>query len=180
MCMRNFTINNIVLDKIMKIKMLAMDVDGTLTDGSMYYSENGEQLKRFNVRDGMSIHLLENSGIIPAIITSENSSITKARAKKLNISQVILGSRNKTEDIKKLALDNNIKLEEIAYIGDDINDLHVIKIVGFSGCPADSTELIKQNVDYICKSEGGRGAVREFVELILINQKKDIYLQENW
>jgi 3-deoxy-D-manno-octulosonate 8-phosphate phosphatase (KDO 8-P phosphatase) len=174
--MKNKDINN----KLSKIKLLVMDIDGTLTDGSMYYSEKGEELKRFFVKDGMGIVLLKKAGIKTAFLTSENSEIAAKRAEKLNIDEVILGSNDKTTDLKKIISKYDLYLENIAYIGDDINDLHAIKIAGFSACPKDSVDIIKQSVDYICNKRGGRGAVREVCELILISQNKPITIFENW
>lgn len=166
--------------KLCKVKILVMDVDGTLTDGAMYYSKNGEELKRFSTRDGMAITLLHKNNIDSAIITSEYSQISEQRALKLRIENVILGSRNKTESLKELVKKLNIELQEVAYIGDDINDEHVMKISGVSACPADSTKSIQQIADYICSSTGGNGAVREFAEAILKSQNKSISLTENW
>lgn len=174
--MKNKDINN----KLSKIKLLIMDVDGTLTDGSMYYSESGEELKRFFVKDGMGIILLQKSGIKTAFLTSENSKIITKRAEKLKIDEVILGSNNKTEDLKKIINKYDYNSENIAYIGDDINDLHAIKLVGFSACPKDSSGIIRDSVHYICKKRGGRGAVREVCELILKSQNKPITIFENW
>lgn len=169
-----------IIEKLKKIKLVAMDIDGTLTDGSLYYGKNGEELKRFNVRDGMAVTLMHKNGIKSAIITSENSPIVTARANKLNITDVYLGSRNKTDDIKEIADKNNLSLDEIAFIGDDINDLPALKTVGFSAAPADSSHLILNAVDYICKKNGGHGALREIVELIFYYQKINNFLQENW
>lgn len=166
--------------KLEKITLLAMDVDGTLTDAAMYFTENGEMLKRFSTRDGMGIKLLQKNGIETAIITSENSPIAAARAKKLDIKNVVLGCHNKTEAINDLAEQLGIKNENIAYIGDDINDAMVMKIVGVSACPSDAVESIKEIADYICTNKGGNGAVREFAERILKSQNKSVLLTENW
>ena len=158
-------------EKLLKIKLFAMDVDGTLTDGTMFYSAQGEQLKRFSTRDGMGITLLQKYGIKVAIITSENTEIVTARAKKLNIEDVILGTKTKDEDIKVLAEKYKISLEEVAFIGDDINDIPAIKIVGFSACPQDASNFVKDKVNYICINTGGNGAVREIAEMILEAKK---------
>lgn len=167
-------------DKLKKIELLVMDVDGTLTDGAMYYSSEGEELKRFSTRDGMGITLLRKAGIKSAIITSENSEIALARAKKLKIDIVKLGSHDKSSSIKEIAEKLSLKLENVAYIGDDINDYHVMKLCGASACPGDSTAAIKQAADYICRNNGGNGAVREFSEMILISKDKSVILSENW
>lgn len=163
--------DNSVIEKLSKIKLVAMDVDGTLTDGAMYYSAKGEQLKRFSTRDGMGIMLLQEYGIKTAIITSENTEIVTSRAKKLNIEDVILGSKEKDGEIKQLAKKHNLSLDEIAYIGDDINDISALKIVGLSACPQDASDFVKDVAIYICDSSGGNGAVRELAELILSAKK---------
>lgn len=169
-----------LVKKLNKIKMLVMDVDGTLTDGSVYYSQNGEEFKRFSIRDGMGIQLLLKGDIGIAIITSENTPIVTARARKLNIDNIILGSRNKKKDLEDLADNKNLKLDEIAFIGDDINDIHAMEISGLSACPSNAVESVKQTADYICSADGGFGAVRELAEKILISQNKSIILPENW
>lgn len=163
-----------------KIKLFVMDVDGTLTDAKVYYSARGEELRKFSIRDGMGIELLRQGGIEPAILTSEKSGIVTARAEKLKIEHCILGSRNKKKSLTELAEKLNIELESIAYIGDDINDLQAMQTAGYSACPADASVKIKEISDYICQSSGGNGAVREFAELILVNQNKSIILPENW
>ena len=165
--------------KLNKIKLLIMDVDGTLTDSAMFYSKNGEELKRFSTRDGMGITLLQLGGIDSAIITSENSDIALARANKLKIHHIILGSHNKINSIIELAEKLSISLENIAYIGDDVNDAQAMKICGATACPNDAVNHIKQIVDYICSHNGGNGAVREFAELILESQNKQLTLPEN-
>jgi len=166
--------------KLQKIKCLVMDVDGTMTDSGVYYSAEGEQLKRFSIRDGMGINLWHRAGHISAILTSENSPIVTARAKKLTIQHVLLGSRHKTESVKKLALDLNLDLSEIAYIGDDINDLQAMKLVGVSACPSDAVDSIKNVALYTLSVLGGHGAVREIIDIILLAQNKPIILPESW
>ncbi|GAB1370584.1 hypothetical protein MASR1M45_06450 [Candidatus Kapaibacterium sp.] len=160
--------------------MLVMDVDGTLTDSAMYFSKDGEELKRFSTRDGMGITLLQKSGISTGIITSENSAIVTARAKKLNIEHVVLGEKDKSSSIKLIASKTKLDLNEIAFIGDDVNDEHIMKIVGVTACPKDAVKIIKNISDYICKNKGGNGAVREFCELILLAQDKPINIHEQW
>ena len=166
--------------KLKKIKLLIMDVDGTLTNGKVYYSKNGEELKLFSIRDGMGIELLRRGEIDTGIITSENSPIVTARANKLKINHVVLGSRNKKSDLETLSKNLNYDLSEIAYMGDDINDLQVMKISGLSACPKDSVKSVIDIADYTCKSSGGDGAVREVAEMILRSQNKSIILPENW
>jgi 3-deoxy-D-manno-octulosonate 8-phosphate phosphatase (KDO 8-P phosphatase) len=174
--MSNITLN----DKLKKIKLLVMDVDGTLTDAKVYYSGNGEELKTFSIRDGMGIELLRKGGIESAFLTSENSKIVSSRAVKLKIEHVILGSHNKKKDVLTLCENLSLNTENIAFIGDDVNDLQAILISGVSACPKNATATIIENVDYICKTDGGAGAVREFCELILKAQNKPITLPESW
>jgi YrbI family 3-deoxy-D-manno-octulosonate 8-phosphate phosphatase len=176
----NFIKNNMIEEKLKNIKMLVMDVDGTLTDGKVYYSKNGEELKCFSIRDGMGIDLFHINGFQTGIITSENSQIVTARSNKLNIKNVILGSRNKSKDLSSLAEITSMSMINIAYIGDDINDLPALMIVGFSVCPADAVDSVKSVCDYVCAAKGGAGAIREVVEMILKSQNKSITLPEKW
>jgi len=169
-----------VLFRLGKIKLLAMDVDGTLTDAAMYYSPRGEEFKRFSTRDGMGITLLHKSGISTALVTSEHSETAAVRGTKLNIPYIVLGCRNKSVAIKEIAEKAECELNEIAYIGDDINDLNVMQIVGVCACPANASVFVLQSSDYICVNNGGNGAVREFCEIILLSQNKSVILQENW
>lgn len=153
-------------DNFKKFKIFAMDVDGVLTDGSMYYSKDGEVIKKFNTRDGMGIELLHKKGVIPVIITRENSEIVIKRAEKLKVEEVYIGAEDKLEIVKKLRKKYNANFNEIAYIGDDINDIPLLKKVGFSSCPFDAVDEVKKIVKYICKTKGGEGAVREVVDII--------------
>ncbi len=166
--------------KLEKVKLLVMDIDGTLTDGAMYYSADGEELKRFSTRDGMGVTLLHKSNIKTAILTSENSQIALKRGEKLKINKIILNSKDKTNALRQLSKEFSVNLDEIAYIGDDVNDLHAIQMAGVSACPSDSVEAIKNVADYISMYKGGNGAVREFCEMILKAQNKPIILNENW
>ncbi len=166
--------------KLGKIKILVMDVDGTLTDGKVFLSASGDEMKKFSIRDGMGIELLRKGGIESAIITSEISTIVDHRAKKLKIEFVLHGSRNKKKDLENLAKKLSLKLDEVAYIGDDVNDIFAMQSSGVSACPCDAVDEVKRVVDYQCKYNAGYGAVREFCELILVNQNKSIVLTENW
>ncbi|MBL7974678.1 MAG: HAD-IIIA family hydrolase [Candidatus Kapabacteria bacterium] len=172
--------NTELSQRLSVVKLLAMDVDGTLTDGAMYYTHEGDAMKRFSTRDGMGITLLHRAGIQTAIITSEETPIVQARAHKLKINHVILGSHAKHTAIKRLADKFNIQLSEIAFIGDDVNDYHAMKICGFAACPQDAVEHIKSIAHYVCTHNGGNGAVREFAEMILQAQNKETTLPEDW
>lgn len=151
-----------------KIKLFATDVDGTLTDGGMYYGENGIEYKKFNTRDGKGIEFLRNAGIKTAIITSEDTKIVENRAKKLKIDFLSMKNQQKLEYVKKLCADLQISLSEVAYIGDDVNDFDLLNAVGYKACPADAVDKVKSVEKVIVlNKKGGEGAVREFVELIL-------------
>ena len=152
----------------MKIKMLVMDVDGTLTDGKIYMGSDGEVFKAFDVKDGYAIAHLHEVGIIPVIITGRKSKIVENRAKELNIKEVYQGVSDKVEKLKEVAKSNGVLLEEVAYIGDDLNDLDCMGICGLSACPNDAIDEVTSNVDFKCNKNGGYGAVREFIEYISI------------
>lgn len=150
----------------MKIKMLVMDVDGTLTDGKIYMGEDGEVMKAFNVKDGYAIVHLRKSGIEPVIITGRASKIVENRANELGIKELHQGVSNKLEVLKNVMNKYDITSENIAYIGDDLNDIECIQYCGLSACPNDAVEDVKNIVNYICHNNGGNGAVRELVDYI--------------
>ena len=149
------------------IKLVATDIDGVWTDAKMYYTENGDFMKSFSTYDGMAVQLLKEKNIDTVIITSENSEIVIQRAKKLNIKNVVIGEKNKLDRIKKICADKKINLNEVAYIGDDINDIDILREVGFSALTSNSPIKNQIKVDYITNRKGGDGAFREFVDLIL-------------
>ena len=151
----------------MKIKLLVMDVDGTLTDGKIYMGENGEVMKAFNVKDGYAIaHMLPEMGIIPVIITGRKSKIVENRAKELGITELYQRVGNKLAQLKIVAEKYNATPEEIAYIGDDLNDLECIEFCGVTACPVDAVEKVKKTVNLVCNKKAGDGAVRDFIENI--------------
>lgn len=151
----------------MKLKMLVMDVDGTLTDGTIYISGQGEVMKAFDVKDGYAIkHILPTLGIIPVIITGRKSDIVERRARELDINELYQGVSDKVTVLKKAAEKYSVKAEEIAYIGDDLNDLPAIAFCGYTACPQDAVAAVMKQVDYVCRRDGGRGAVREFIDTI--------------
>lgn len=152
----------------MMIKYLVMDVDGTLTDGKIYMGAHGEMMKAFNIKDGCGIHdIAIPGGIIPVIITGRTSEIVKKRCGELGIQQVYQGIKNKIEQLNSIADD----LSQVAYIGDDINDLSCMIPVkeagGVVGCPADAVERVKEISDFVAFHNGGDGAVRDFIEWII-------------
>lgn len=149
------------------VKLFLSDVDGTLTDGNTYYSEKGEELKCFNHKDGRGVHLLKEAGIKFGLITGEKSLIVIARAKKLKADYCFVGIDNKIEVIKRLLDELKINSSDLAYIGDDTNDLEAILFAGFSFAPADSHKEVLDAAKIICKRNGGDGAFREAVDFIL-------------
>lgn len=151
----------------MKIKLLVMDVDGTLTDGKIHYSINGELFKSFNVKDGLGIKKLKLLGIKTAIITGRKSNILELRAKELAIDDIYQGIENKIKVLFKLTKKYKLDIKSVAYIGDDINDMECINISGLSACPKDAISEIKNSADYISNFNGGDGAVRDFIEYII-------------
>jgi 2-dehydro-3-deoxyphosphooctonate aldolase (KDO 8-P synthase) len=164
------TINN---QQSTKIKLLLTDVDGVLTDAGMYYSESGDELKKFNTHDGMGLQLIRQKGIKTGIITSENTKLVERRFNKLKLDYLYQGNREggKLATVKELCANENISLAEVAYIGDDINCFELLSAVGLAACPSDALEAIK-NIPgiYQMKKKGGEGCVREFVEMILKTQ----------
>jgi len=160
-----------LLPRLKNIKLLATDVDGVLTDAGMYYSENGDELKKFNTRDGMGLVLLRKAGIKLAIVTSEDTKIVERRAAKLKIADLFQGTRDKVAALEILMKRHSLQWEDVAYIGDDVNDLEVMKRVGFAAAPADATEANKKAAQYVTKKKGGEGCVRELCDLILEAQK---------
>ncbi len=157
--------------KLVNIKLLAMDVDGVLTDAGMYYSENGDELKKFNTRDGKGIELLRNAGIKTAFITSEKTHLVERRAAKLKVDEVYQGVQDKLAALKQIISKYDLSYEEVAYIGDDINDLPILQVVGLAITVADGLPNNKEMADYVTQARGGEGAVREVATLILQARK---------
>jgi 3-deoxy-D-manno-octulosonate 8-phosphate phosphatase (KDO 8-P phosphatase) len=155
-------------EKAKKIKLVLTDNDGVLTDTGVYYSDAGEVFKRFSIRDGMGVERLRNLlGIETGIITGELSGSIRKRAEKLNITELFLGIKEKHLLLDQILERNKIMPENIAYIGDDVNDVEFMKLVGLTASPSDGMAEIRKMVDYVCEQKGGNGAFREFVELII-------------
>ena len=148
------------------IKLLILDIDGTLTDGKIYIDNNGNEMKSFNVKDGLAISKLIKYGLECAIITGRKSNIVEYRSKELGIKYVYQKVTNKLDTIEMILKDLKISFNNCAYIGDDINDLEAIKNVRFSACPSDAVYEVKENCDFVSKFKGGEGAVREIIEYI--------------
>lgn len=169
-----------IKDRARKIKMIIMDVDGTLTDGTLLLLPDGEELKSYNVKDGTGILLARLAGLKTAIITGKISNSLKKRAEKLKIKEVYEGILDKKKVLNEILDKNKLKLEHIAYIGDDLGDLEVIKSVGLAAAVADAHHEIKKHSHFICSNPGGKGAVREFIEFILEAQNKSQTLKTNF
>lgn len=156
-----------IKDIIKQIKLVATDCDGVLTDGSLYYMENGEEIKRFQVLDGVGFIRLGQNGIKTAIITGEKTSIVDNRAKRLKTDYLYKGTLDKLTAIKEICEKENISLQEVAYIGDDWFDVEAINAVGFGCVPRTARKQIRSHGDYVTKHGGGNGCFREIAELIL-------------
>ena len=153
-----------------KIKLLFMDVDGTLTDGKIYMGENGEVMKAFDIKDGYAIaHMLPEMGIIPVIITGRTSKIVENRAKELGISELYQGSNDKLEIMLEVMKKYNCTKENVAYIGDDVFDIPCMEQCAIAACPADAVKEVKDICQYVCKNNAGHGAVREFIDFLHLN-----------
>ena len=152
------------------IKLVLLDVDGTLTDGGIYRGNNGEELKRFNVKDGYAILNAQRLGIEFGIITGRKSELVEIRSNELKIKYLYQGISEKTVILEEIMQKTGLEKEEIAYMGDDLNDILIMKQSGLTGAPKDAADEVIQIVDFVSGKNGGSGAVREFVEYIL---KKD-------
>lgn len=157
--------------EIPRIKMFLTDCDGCLTDGGMYYSENGDELKKFNTKDGMGFHLLKEEGIITGVITGEDRELNRRRFEKLKIDEIHLGVKDKRHIVKQLCEKYDIAPNEVLYVGDDINDLEVLSYIGVPCCVSDANEIVKKKARYVSDRKGGEGAIREIIDwLLLINE----------
>lgn len=163
--------NTILRKKAKKIKIILTDVDCVLTDGGMYYTENGDIMKKFHTRDGMGVTLLRKEKISTIVITKEKTKFVKLWAKKMQIEKLYDGIQKKENLVNEICDHYNVKQEELAYIGDDVNDIALLKKVGLSATPANGISEVKKICDYICTLKGGEGAFRELADLLL--QTKD-------
>ena len=164
-------------ERAARIKLLLTDCDGVLTDAGVYYGETGEVLKKFNMRDGMAVDRLRKlTNVETGIVTGETSPSVVARAAKLNITELHLGSKDKLALLAGILERTGLDASEVAFIGDDVNDLAIQQAVGLSACPADAARQNKAIVDYCCDAKGGEGCFRELAELI-IDAKQRVHLQ---
>lgn len=159
--------------KLEKIKIVLTDNDGVLTDTGVYFSKDGEEFKRFSIRDGMGVERLRKyAGVETIIITGEESGSVKARAEKLKIKEYYLGVKKKEEVLSEIMRKNGVTPDEIAYVGDDSNDFEIMKLIGFKATPADGMSFIKEICDYVSENKGGNGAFRDVAELIIAFKTK--------
>jgi len=156
--------------KAKKIKLIAFDVDGVLTDGGIIYDNSGMEIKRFNVKDGQIIAHLKRAGFIVGAITGRNSQVVKNRCEELKLDFHYHGSSDKLVQYEKIKEDFGVTDEQITYIGDDIIDLPILTRCGLSSTPNDAREYMKKSVDYITPSQGGHGALRDLADMILDSQ----------
>lgn len=168
--------------KLEPIRLLILDVDGVLTDGTLYYTSKGEEIKNFNVRDGLGVRLLMDCGIEVGVITGRSSPAVSARCAELKIREdlVFLESKDKDADLNRMLAILKIADEEMAAMGDDLPDLPMLGRAGFSFCPADAAPEVAAECHHVCGKDGGRGAVREAAELLLKAQGKWTALVEGW
>ena len=157
----------LLLSKIKKIEILLTDVDCVLTDCGMYYDKRGDSMKKFHTRDGMAVTLLRKKRIPTIIITKEKTIIVRKWAKRMKVYKTYDGIVDKVSILSKICKTFNVKSEQVAYIGDDVNDLELLKSVGFSAVPNDAISEAKIIADYICKTNGGNGVLREIADLVI-------------
>jgi len=156
--------------KARRIKLVLTDSDGVLTDGGVYYSGQGEELKRFNIRDGMGVERLRKLGIATGIVTGELSPSVARRAEKLQISELHLGVKDKAALLPAILARLGLEPAEVAFIGDDTNDVEIMGLVGLAACPADATAFARHAAHYHCATPGGHGCFRELAELIIASR----------
>ncbi len=152
------------------LKVLALDVDGVLTDGSLYIGPQGEVFKRFHAKDGLGISLAQRAGLTVVFVTGRQSEILRTRAKELRITLVKEGVQDKGEALRQLAAELKVPLSAIGFVGDDLIDLPAFRVAGFTFAPMDAAPEVKVVAGYVAQAKGGRGAVREILELILKDQ----------
>lgn len=150
-----------------KIRLVASDVDGCLTDSGMYYGEEGDELKKFNTRDGMGFRRLRQAGLLTGIITAEKTALVERRAKKLDIAELHQGATDKVRVMEEILAWHELQWDEVAYLGDDVGDVDLLRRVGVSACPADAIPEVRALVDLCLTARGGEGALRELAELVL-------------
>jgi YrbI family 3-deoxy-D-manno-octulosonate 8-phosphate phosphatase len=167
-----------VRERARKVRLIAMDVDGVLTDAGMYYTETGDELKKFNTRDGMGVALAREAGLKTAILTGESTQLVARRGAKMRIDHVFIGVTDKLTCMKELLSQLDLTLEQVAYIGDDVNDYELLCHVGLAAAVRDASRLPKSVAHLVTEAKGGEGAVRELCEIILEAQHERVPLPE--
>lgn len=171
--MSNSEISQEVLERAKKVKLLLMDCDGVLTDGRLYFSNDGEELKVFHVHDGQGLSNWHKAGFKSGIITGRKSKMLERRVNELGIHYLIQNSKNKIEDFERILDESGVSVDEVAYVGDDLSDLKLLKLVNLPIAVANCVDAIKEAVIYITNKNGGSGAIREVIDMLLkINIKK--------
>jgi 3-deoxy-D-manno-octulosonate 8-phosphate phosphatase (KDO 8-P phosphatase) len=168
-------------ERIREVRLLLLDVDGVLTEGGLYYANSGDELKRFDVKDGAGLWIASKNGLEVGLLTGKTSALVEKRAQEFGMKRVRQGAVEKSAALEELLADGVHPLKAVAYMGDDVLDLPVIRRVGFSACPADAHDEVKGRVHYVCSKPGGHGAVREVVDLILsVQGRLDAIVQRYW
>ncbi len=157
------------MDKDLKYKLVLTDIDGVWTDGGMFYDELGNELKKFHTYDSAGVLWCRMMGIKVGILTGETTQIVKRRAKKLQVDYLFQGTKDKVQIAMDLCKELEITLADVAYLGDDLNDILLLEAVGFSACPASAPEYVKKVVDQVLAKKGGEGVFREFVEEFIVD-----------
>ena len=170
-------------DKAKAIKLVAFDIDGIMTDGRLYFSSLGDEIKAFNVKDGLGIKLLRQSGVEVAIITGRSAELVNRRARDLKIEKLVQGREDKKIALQELLVKEGLQPQQVAYMGDDLPDLPAIRFAGLGVSVSDALPLVQQHADLITKNKGGDGAVRELCELIMqaqgtLDKVMEAYLSE--
>jgi len=160
-------------ERVRRVRLVAMDCDGVLTDGGMYYAESGDEWKKFNTRDGKGVELLRRAGYLTAIITGEDTVIVARRAAKMKIDVLLQGITDKLSALENVLTEHGLECSQVAYVGDDLGDLEVMERVGLACAVADAVDAVRQVADYVCEKQGGQGAVREVADLILARRGRE-------
>ena len=153
-----------------KIKLVAFDVDGVMTDGSLTFLEDGREIKTYNAKDGLGVVMLSKAGIVTSIITARDNNVVKVRAGQIDIKELYMGQKNKVFALEELCKKYDLDFSQVAYMGDDLPDICVLKKVGLKCCPVDAVKKVKEECNFISDFGGGKGAVRELCDFILNSQ----------
>ena len=166
--------NNLELKAIAsKIKLVAFDVDGVMTDGSLTFLEDGREIKTYNAKDGLGVVMLGKAGLITSIITARDNNVVKVRAGQIDIKELYMGQKNKVLALQELCKKYKLDLSQVAYMGDDLPDICVLREVALKCCPQDAVKQVKQECNFVSNFGGGKGAVRELCDFILKAQGFD-------